>query len=652
MFVVKQAKASDAAVTDGIMGRIYAENPSYWPYGVSRDHFDGGLYLVSKSASHEPVGFVGWQERAEAGRKIGYYSIGVLPEHRGNGYAQSAVSQMLREKAASVDEVRAMVMPHNEASKGLARAIPGVVLMEKSAALDPKTVETLKTLLATAGGAAMGGPGFDNFTHGANKSVGDTFNEAMGDDHRKHQMGWNSVLGGAAGLLGAKKGPTAGISAMLAVPGKDLIMSGNRTLQEVDAGKVNNALDAAAQPAPDAAMSPAMKKGLMGLGVAGVAGGGFVAYKLLKALQERNRVARAGRVKVTLGTKEPGDAETVLDLPMEDVRLSKSLYGRLGRDARGRLLEETRKRTKRVSPNKKNPNPREQEIIDINREAEEMAREEEAGLEKVSAFRKLAAANTAVPSPPVQGVNPALRMTQEKMTAQAEAQGAGTQANPQIEAAEQNVAAAEQAAQAQVSQAQQAAQNEIMQADSARQQQQMQADQEAMKLKQENEILKMKAEKAKIEGELANKHKDLEAAGATRDNKNMMQMTKRRLNRVRSRITVKQAAAQAPAPTAPTPPAPPASTQRLAPWAGQRINAGGSELMARGRLMPTHLYRASYGKPLDTAYDWLFRKPLMTPSQGATVDPNTLPAGVLAGNPDAYGMLMRGAQDTLHRPRF
>jgi hypothetical protein len=90
----------------------------------------------------------------------------------------------------------------------------------------------------------------------------------------------------------------------------------------------------------------------------------------------------------------------------------------------------------------------------------------------------------------------------------------------------------------------------------------------------------------------------------------------------------------------------------LAPWAGQRINNGGSELMARGRLMPTHLYRASYGKPVDQLYDWFFRKPLMTPSQGATVDPNTLPAGVLAGNPDAFGMLMRGAHDTLYRPRF
>ena len=113
----------------GILQRILDEEPEFWPYGLSMNQFDGGLYLLSKSAnSTDYMGFVGWQEREEAGRNIGYYAIGVLPEYRRQGLAKAAVQKLLREKSAAVDEVRALVMSHNAPSQQLARSIPGVQL--------------------------------------------------------------------------------------------------------------------------------------------------------------------------------------------------------------------------------------------------------------------------------------------------------------------------------------------------------------------------------------------------------------------------------------------------------------------------------------------------------------------------------------------
>jgi RimJ/RimL family protein N-acetyltransferase len=109
-------------VTD-IMERIRAENPEYWPYGLSIGHHDGGVYMVRKSATSEPVGFVGWQERRRGPEKVGYYSIGILPEYRGQGLAREAVAKIIREKAAGVDRVQAMIVRNNAASKALARSL-------------------------------------------------------------------------------------------------------------------------------------------------------------------------------------------------------------------------------------------------------------------------------------------------------------------------------------------------------------------------------------------------------------------------------------------------------------------------------------------------------------------------------------------------
>lgn len=102
-----------------IMRRIYNEDPSYWPYGLSITGHDA-VYLIRDNMTKAAAGFVGWQQRRESGKLVGSYSIGILPEYRNKGFAKEAVAKIIREKAAGVDEVRSYVMPHNSRSKGLA----------------------------------------------------------------------------------------------------------------------------------------------------------------------------------------------------------------------------------------------------------------------------------------------------------------------------------------------------------------------------------------------------------------------------------------------------------------------------------------------------------------------------------------------------
>lgn len=96
-----------------LMGRIYQENPSYWPYGLSTTSWNGGLWLILDAGTQKEAGFVGWQEFDEGEKRVGYYGIGMLPEFRKKGYAAEAVAKIIQEKRASVDAVRAFIMPHS-----------------------------------------------------------------------------------------------------------------------------------------------------------------------------------------------------------------------------------------------------------------------------------------------------------------------------------------------------------------------------------------------------------------------------------------------------------------------------------------------------------------------------------------------------------
>lgn len=105
-----------------IMNTIRQENPSYWPYGLSVAGHDA-LYIIRDNMTKAAAGFVGWQESTENFRRIGSYSIGILPQYRGRGFAKEAVAKIIQEKSAGVDEVRAYVMNHNAPSKALAASL-------------------------------------------------------------------------------------------------------------------------------------------------------------------------------------------------------------------------------------------------------------------------------------------------------------------------------------------------------------------------------------------------------------------------------------------------------------------------------------------------------------------------------------------------
>ena len=78
-----------------LMDKIYANDPSHWPYGLSPDQHDD-LSLIRKQASGDCVGFAGWQNRKDAdGTRVGYYTIGVLPEYQRQGFAKQAVAAMI-----------------------------------------------------------------------------------------------------------------------------------------------------------------------------------------------------------------------------------------------------------------------------------------------------------------------------------------------------------------------------------------------------------------------------------------------------------------------------------------------------------------------------------------------------------------------------
>jgi len=139
MFKIAAYNSSSKGEAVAIMDRIYRENPKHWPYGLNPDGFDGGLYLIREKQANASVGFCGWQERNEirgsAAIKVGYYSIGILPEFRQNRYAKQALSQLIASKSANVDEVRALIVEDNNASRKLADALGVHTILKRASFL-------------------------------------------------------------------------------------------------------------------------------------------------------------------------------------------------------------------------------------------------------------------------------------------------------------------------------------------------------------------------------------------------------------------------------------------------------------------------------------------------------------------------------------
>lgn len=652
----------------GILQRILAEEPEFWPYGLSVDQFDGGLYLLSKQAnSQDFLGFVGWQERDEDDRKIGYYAIGVLPEYRRQGLAKAAVQKILKEKAAGVDEVRALVMSHNGPSKALAMSIPGVnlTLVEKMTAIEKMAkvdFNKVKNIAAPIIGALTAHTTFDQMA-AIDRPLSSTFRpDQWGDDKMRKLMAAINLVGGAAsGALIANKKPTTGAHVFLGLPAKDLIMKGIGSLHKADL--LSEATRKALEANRNSALPKSVLYGALGLGAGALGLAGYSSLQKARAAKAQAEAARGGRVKVTLPTKDPNDAETLLDIPIEEMNLSRALKARLGRDTRRRLLEETRKRTVVRKP--KDPNqPTEKELEDI---ALQMEAEE---LDKAAT----AAPQAAIPTPPGPG-NPALRMSQQQ--AAAKSIDTSTTANPQILKAQQDAANASMEAQNQVAQTQQQTQQQMMDQQQQFQQQLAKADEATQRANQENQVLKMQLEKAKVEAdlvkaksqakeELSKMQSDNASSSGSSQNEKLNELIGNRLQRVQRNVTKSATAGPwnieldtkrnppkpwerdaltglksessdlDPVTGKPTPP----PLKVLRDDAAQTINDKGFEYYAQGRAAPIHLFRASYGGIGDMLYKHLLHPYLTTPPAPQSADLNAL------------GELRRYGAQVMNQPRF
>ena len=328
---------------ENIMKRIYDEDPSYWPHGLDIAAHDGGVYMIREASTKKPIGFTGWQERMEGPTKVGFYSIGILPEYRNNGYAKQAVAKLISIKAANVDRVQALVMKHNKPSLALAESLHVPVIKAGSV---KKAMSLGKRILAGSG-IGLGTAGFmDALTFGREKTWDEYKKEPLTISRLANAL-LNTGLGAAAVVPGIPAHVRA--TMLTGIPIKDLALSSIPAVQTISEG-VKDISENKSKSLADliSSLSPTQKALGLGVGAAGLLGGGYLAHKGIKALRDlasAQQQAGRGKVRVTLPTKDPNDEETIVELPIDDLDVSKAQFGKLQRDLRRRIRKETKERT-------------------------------------------------------------------------------------------------------------------------------------------------------------------------------------------------------------------------------------------------------------------------------------------------------------------
>jgi hypothetical protein len=379
---VKEVDTSDYQELSEVMETIYNEAPWKWPHGLDAKSHDE-VYLVKNSSDHQTVGFVGWQTRKEGHIKIGYYSVGVLQEFRGQKKAKQAVSDLLLKKAAEVDRVKALIVEGNIQSIGLAKSlnVPCEVTEIKK-----KASWLRSALIGTAGAAAI-----DAATLKDKGTIGYLLGKEGADPWESAGTLFNvATIGGGAKMMGRGAGNLMNALGMgIASTGPLTTIGGAMSRAQGDANQFNaTQLDLAKQQLQSQNQNTekltnlnrniAMGAGALGLGLLGV--GGAHAYhkkRLADASEEQARVAQRmktrGHINVTLPTRDPNDAETQLQIPLEEIEMSNSLSGRLRRDFLRRLHKETKERTARRTPrDPDNPTETEKEIMAALKEGDEL----------------------------------------------------------------------------------------------------------------------------------------------------------------------------------------------------------------------------------------------------------------------------------------
>ena len=351
----------DRRQCEDMMDRVYREAPDKWPYGLKMSSFDGGVYMVREASSGRPVGFTGWQEqRGHDGKKVGYYSIGILPEYRMNGYAKAAVASLLQEKAAGVDRVEAFIVPGNKPSIALADSLGVSVVhgvFSKKASI--KRILGSDALKNVAVGTLSAG-GMDVLTHGGGQTPTE-YVEGLKhmDVNRMLNMLLNATLGGIgrsyAGQARHATSPEKSreLSNMaktmfLSMPTKDLTITGIGELPK--AVSALEGISKGLNTPPKAGMSNRAKLVLALTGLATAGGAGLLMHRRNKATEElaqATREAGRGKVRLTLPTDDPYDVETQVEVPLDQVPITESIQQDIARDTRRRLRGESDSRIMR-----------------------------------------------------------------------------------------------------------------------------------------------------------------------------------------------------------------------------------------------------------------------------------------------------------------
>jgi hypothetical protein len=576
------------------------------------------LYLVKKSSSDAPVGFVGWQKFAEAGRDIGYYAIGILPEYRRRGFAKQAVTQVIREIGNQCDEVKAMVMTHNQPSKALARSL-SIPMIEKLAMEKEAMSGGARLALAALTGLGTGGA-VDAVTYGDSGVIGKLRgSDSPLDTAAVGDFILNTLVGGAAPYVPSDVGKFA-----LPVVAQGTTIGFANARNAMRANEIAKEQVKATESVADATrhkMSPAAMIGAGGLGLGALA---LLAYNAKRKADHREKelaLQGKGRVRITLPTKDPGDNETEVELPFDDLNLSQALRGRLGRDTRRRLYTETKQRTRRSNKPKNPEAPTDKEQEDLELLREELALDKAASVsaqlqdlvDELSFYKFAASApSSSVPTPPQLGQNPALRMQQQNQAVAASIQPS-TEANPQIMEAQQAASQAQQQAQEQLVQLEQTSQQTQME-------QQQRFQEQLMQGEQEKEILKLQLEKEKALRDLSNAQSKAKKEIADGDTAATRSLVSNRLARLQRRV---KSAHTAPPPVDPIPAGTPGtlsaetgqkiepSTRYLRPESAQLYNAHANSL---GLIPNQSVARHSYGKIGDTLFDVFLKNRLYTPT--------------------------------------
>lgn len=112
---------------DNLFKIIYTEKPEYWPYGLSRDQFNGiGDQVILLQDKDKDIGFIGLQKyRQDHQRNLGnVISIALLPEYRHKGLSKKMLLEVLPTILKPEDgNIIWSVNKDNKASIGLAKSL-------------------------------------------------------------------------------------------------------------------------------------------------------------------------------------------------------------------------------------------------------------------------------------------------------------------------------------------------------------------------------------------------------------------------------------------------------------------------------------------------------------------------------------------------